>query len=150
MLRLGCLQGDGLQKVGLAEARSTINKERIVVHAGILGGAGSGGCGYAVAVGNDEVPKRVPRVQRDENVPQCVAGGVERDRQRELRTQLREAPDARRHALDVDRRRCIPVRVCRRRDRPLDDGQRMGQVFDRPDRLRGLATRAITLGRVPT
>jgi RepB DNA-primase from phage plasmid len=29
----------------------------------------------------------------------------------------------------------------------LDAGQRMGQVFDRPDRLRGLATRAITLGR---
>jgi hypothetical protein len=29
----------------------------------------------------------------------------------------------------------------------LDDGQRMGQVFDRPDRLRGLATRAIALGR---
>ena len=29
----------------------------------------------------------------------------------------------------------------------LDDGQRMGQVFDRPTRLRGLATRAIVLGR---
>src|SRR5215217_774873 len=29
----------------------------------------------------------------------------------------------------------------------LDDGQRMGQVFDRPDRLHGLATRAIALGR---
>src|SRR5215211_8783749 len=29
----------------------------------------------------------------------------------------------------------------------LKDGQRMGQVFDRPDRLRGLATRAIALGR---
>jgi len=29
----------------------------------------------------------------------------------------------------------------------LDDGQRMGQVFDRPTRLRGLATRAIMLGR---
>jgi hypothetical protein len=29
----------------------------------------------------------------------------------------------------------------------LEDGQRMGQVFDRPDRLRGLATRAIALGR---
>src|SRR3954468_4449050 len=29
----------------------------------------------------------------------------------------------------------------------LDDGQRMGQVFDRPTRLRGLATRAIRLGR---
>ena len=29
----------------------------------------------------------------------------------------------------------------------LDDGHRMGQFFDRPDRLRGLATRAITLGR---
>jgi hypothetical protein len=29
----------------------------------------------------------------------------------------------------------------------LDDGQRMGQVFDRPNRLRGLATRAIALGR---
>jgi hypothetical protein len=29
----------------------------------------------------------------------------------------------------------------------LEDGQRMGQVFDRPDRLRGLATRAIMLGR---
>lgn len=29
----------------------------------------------------------------------------------------------------------------------LDDGQRMGQVFDRPGRLRGLATRAIALGR---
>src|SRR5215216_3719531 len=29
----------------------------------------------------------------------------------------------------------------------LDDGQRMGQVFDRPDRLRGLATRAIAVGR---
>src|SRR5215203_3510756 len=29
----------------------------------------------------------------------------------------------------------------------LDDGQRMGQVFDRPTRLRGLATRAIALGR---
>lgn len=29
----------------------------------------------------------------------------------------------------------------------LDDGQRMGQVFARPDRLRGLARRAIALGR---
>ena len=29
----------------------------------------------------------------------------------------------------------------------LDDGHRMGQVFERPDRLRGLATRAIALGR---
>jgi hypothetical protein len=29
----------------------------------------------------------------------------------------------------------------------LEDGQRMGQIFDRPDRLRGLATRAIALGR---
>jgi len=29
----------------------------------------------------------------------------------------------------------------------LDDGQRMGQVFYRADRLRGLATRAIALGR---
>jgi hypothetical protein len=29
----------------------------------------------------------------------------------------------------------------------LDDGQRMGQIFDRPGRLRGLATRAIVLGR---
>jgi hypothetical protein len=29
----------------------------------------------------------------------------------------------------------------------LDDGQRMGQVFDRPTGLRGLATRAIALGR---
>jgi RepB DNA-primase N-terminal domain len=29
----------------------------------------------------------------------------------------------------------------------LEDGQRMGQVFDRPDRVRGLATRAIALGR---
>src|SRR3954454_19959888 len=29
----------------------------------------------------------------------------------------------------------------------LEDGQRMGQVFDRPDRVRGLATRAIFLGR---
>jgi hypothetical protein len=29
----------------------------------------------------------------------------------------------------------------------LEDGQRMGQVFDRPDRLRGLAIRAIALGR---
>jgi len=29
----------------------------------------------------------------------------------------------------------------------LDDGQRMGQVFYRPDRLRGLATRALALGR---
>jgi hypothetical protein len=29
----------------------------------------------------------------------------------------------------------------------LDDGQRMGRVFDRPDRLRALATRAIALGR---
>jgi hypothetical protein len=29
----------------------------------------------------------------------------------------------------------------------LDNGQRMGQIFDRPDRLRGLATRAIALGR---
>jgi RepB DNA-primase N-terminal domain len=29
----------------------------------------------------------------------------------------------------------------------LDDGQRMGQLFERPARLRGLATRAIFLGR---
>ena len=29
----------------------------------------------------------------------------------------------------------------------LDDGQRMGQVFDRPTGVRGLATRAIALGR---
>jgi hypothetical protein len=29
----------------------------------------------------------------------------------------------------------------------LQDGERMGQVFDRPDRVRGLATRAIALGR---
>jgi hypothetical protein len=29
----------------------------------------------------------------------------------------------------------------------LEDGQRMGQVFDRPSRLRGLATRALALGR---
>jgi hypothetical protein len=29
----------------------------------------------------------------------------------------------------------------------LDDGQRMGQVFDRPSRVRGLATGAIALGR---
>src|SRR4051794_19891414 len=29
----------------------------------------------------------------------------------------------------------------------LDDGRRMGQIFDRPSRLRGLATRAIALGR---
>ena len=29
----------------------------------------------------------------------------------------------------------------------LDDGQRMGQIFNRPTRLRGLATRAIALGR---
>jgi hypothetical protein len=29
----------------------------------------------------------------------------------------------------------------------LEDGQRMGQVFDRPTRLRGLATRAVALGR---
>jgi hypothetical protein len=29
----------------------------------------------------------------------------------------------------------------------LDDGERMGQVFDRPTRLRGLATRAVILGR---
>src|SRR4051812_29833365 len=29
----------------------------------------------------------------------------------------------------------------------LDDGRRMGQVFERPSRLRGLATRAIALGR---
>ena len=29
----------------------------------------------------------------------------------------------------------------------LEDGQRMGQVFDRPERLRGLATRAIALAR---
>jgi hypothetical protein len=29
----------------------------------------------------------------------------------------------------------------------LEDGQRMGQFFDGPDRLRGLATRAIVLGR---
>src|SRR5215207_6891566 len=28
----------------------------------------------------------------------------------------------------------------------LEDGQRMGRVFDRPDRLRGLATRAVALG----
>ena len=29
----------------------------------------------------------------------------------------------------------------------LDDGERMGRVFERPARLRGLATRAIALGR---
>src|SRR3954469_21953727 len=29
----------------------------------------------------------------------------------------------------------------------LEDGQRMGQVFDGPDRVRGLATRAMALGR---
>jgi hypothetical protein len=29
----------------------------------------------------------------------------------------------------------------------LDDGQGMGQVFERPTRLRGLARRAIALGR---
>src|SRR3954447_14168048 len=29
----------------------------------------------------------------------------------------------------------------------LDDGERMGQVFDCPTRLRGLATRAVALGR---
>src|SRR3954468_13457067 len=29
----------------------------------------------------------------------------------------------------------------------LDDGQRMGQLFERPERLRGLATRALALGR---
>ena len=29
----------------------------------------------------------------------------------------------------------------------LDDGERMGQVFDRPSRMRGLATRAVALGR---
>src|SRR4051794_40558799 len=29
----------------------------------------------------------------------------------------------------------------------LEDGYRMGQLFDTPDRLRGLATRAIALGR---
>jgi RepB DNA-primase from phage plasmid len=29
----------------------------------------------------------------------------------------------------------------------LDDGQRMGQVFERPTRVRGLATRAVALGR---
>ncbi len=29
----------------------------------------------------------------------------------------------------------------------LEDGQRMGQIFDRPTRVRGLATRAIALGR---
>jgi len=29
----------------------------------------------------------------------------------------------------------------------LDDGQRMGQLFDRPSRVRGLATRALALGR---
>jgi hypothetical protein len=29
----------------------------------------------------------------------------------------------------------------------LEDGRRMGQVFERPERLRGLATRAIALGR---
>src|SRR4051812_40429421 len=29
----------------------------------------------------------------------------------------------------------------------LEDGQRMGQVFDPPTRLRGLATRAVALGR---
>jgi hypothetical protein len=31
----------------------------------------------------------------------------------------------------------------------LEDGQRMGQVFDRPTRLRGLATCAITLPHEP-
>src|SRR3954453_16856717 len=30
----------------------------------------------------------------------------------------------------------------------LDDAQRMGQLFGRPERLRGLATRAIALGRL--
>lgn len=29
----------------------------------------------------------------------------------------------------------------------LDDGYHMGQVFERPQRVRGMATRAITLGR---
>ena len=29
----------------------------------------------------------------------------------------------------------------------LDDGQRMGQLFDHPTRLSGLATRALALGR---
>ena len=29
----------------------------------------------------------------------------------------------------------------------LEDGQRMGQIFYPPDRLHGLATRAIALGR---
>src|SRR3954466_16332245 len=29
----------------------------------------------------------------------------------------------------------------------LEDGLRMGQLFERPERLRGLATRAIALGR---
>src|SRR5439155_13542476 len=29
----------------------------------------------------------------------------------------------------------------------LDDGQRMGQLFERPSRLRGMATRALALGR---
>src|SRR5438093_9621009 len=29
----------------------------------------------------------------------------------------------------------------------LDDGQRMGQLFDRPSHLRGMATRALALGR---
>src|SRR4051812_3572845 len=29
----------------------------------------------------------------------------------------------------------------------LEDGQRMGQLFERPERLRGLATRALALGR---
>jgi len=32
----------------------------------------------------------------------------------------------------------------------LPDGQRMGQVFERPARVRGLATRAIALGGAPT
>ena len=41
----------------------------------------------------------------------------------------------------ADRRELIELRY------RLEDGQRMGQVFDRPDRLRGLATRAIALGR---
>src|SRR5215218_8539760 len=29
----------------------------------------------------------------------------------------------------------------------LEDGQRMGQLFERPSRVRGLATRAVALGR---
>src|SRR5215218_8907531 len=46
----------------------------------------------------------------------------------------------------------LPVKIaqrdCLEEARPRDeDGQRMGQVFDRPCRLRGLATRAIALGR---